>query len=119
MPDYFDEIADMLANSVTVGTFYSRDYLIAMLRSKFETEAELRTAVNLGTIEATRMADETLARAKAAGAEVVGVAVPISITCPRCAMTSHNLNDVAQGWCDNCKAYTSHRPGRPAGAKRH
>jgi hypothetical protein len=30
-----------------------------------------------------------------------------SITCPQCNMTSHNPNDVEQGYCGNCHAYTS------------
>jgi hypothetical protein len=30
-----------------------------------------------------------------------------SITCPKCNMTSHNPNDVEQGYCGNCHAYTS------------
>lgn len=30
----------------------------------------------------------------------------LSITCPVCGMTSYNLNDVANGYCGNCHAYT-------------
>ncbi len=33
--------------------------------------------------------------------------IPISITCPRCNKRSWNLNDIRNGWCDNCKAYTA------------
>jgi hypothetical protein len=33
--------------------------------------------------------------------------IPINITCPRCNKTSWNLNDIRNGWCDNCKAYTA------------
>jgi hypothetical protein len=33
--------------------------------------------------------------------------IPINITCPRCNKTSWNLNDIRNGWCDNCKAYTT------------
>lgn len=29
-----------------------------------------------------------------------------SITCPVCAMTSHNPNDVSQGYCGNCHDWT-------------
>jgi protein-arginine kinase activator protein McsA len=30
-----------------------------------------------------------------------------SITCPECGMTSYNPNDVAEGYCGNCHAFTS------------
>jgi hypothetical protein len=30
-----------------------------------------------------------------------------AVTCPKCNMTSHNPNDVEQGYCGNCHAYTS------------
>lgn len=33
--------------------------------------------------------------------------LPETITCPKCKRTSANANDIAQGWCGNCKAYTS------------
>lgn len=29
-----------------------------------------------------------------------------SITCPRCGMTSHNENDVREGYCGNCHDWT-------------
>lgn len=32
--------------------------------------------------------------------------LPEAITCPVCLMTSHNPNDIAQGYCGNCKVYT-------------
>ena len=32
-----------------------------------------------------------------------------SITCPRCGMTSHNSNDVREGYCGNCHDWTSPR----------
>ena len=34
-----------------------------------------------------------------------------SITCPRCGMTSHNPNDVREGYCGNCHDWTSPRHG--------
>jgi hypothetical protein len=30
-----------------------------------------------------------------------------SITCPRCGMTSHNPNDVREGYCGNCHDWTT------------
>src|SRR5205807_7468130 len=33
-----------------------------------------------------------------------------SITCPLCGMTSHNPNDVKNGYCGNCHAFTA-EPG--------
>lgn len=30
-----------------------------------------------------------------------------SITCPACGMTSYNSNDVEQGYCGNCHAWTN------------
>jgi ribosomal protein L37E len=30
----------------------------------------------------------------------------VSITCPRCGMTSYNPTDVEQGYCGNCHDYT-------------
>jgi ribosomal protein L37E len=35
---------------------------------------------------------------------------PASITCPRCGMTSYNLNDVREGYCGNC--HDIHRPAK-------
>lgn len=29
-----------------------------------------------------------------------------SITCPRCGLTSHNVNDTAEGYCGNCHDWT-------------
>jgi DNA-binding transcriptional ArsR family regulator len=43
-------------------------------------------------------------------AALVATSVP-SITCPRCGMTSHNPNDVEQGYCGNCHDWT--REARP------
>jgi hypothetical protein len=36
----------------------------------------------------------------------VGEQPPVSFTCPACEMTSHNPEDVAQGYCGNCHAWT-------------
>jgi hypothetical protein len=33
-------------------------------------------------------------------------AIVVSITCPMCGMTSHNPDDVKNGYCGNCHAYT-------------
>jgi hypothetical protein len=30
----------------------------------------------------------------------------MAITCPVCDMTSHNPNDIENGYCGNCHAYT-------------
>lgn len=30
-----------------------------------------------------------------------------SITCPFCGVTSHNPNDIENGWCGACNEYTS------------
>jgi hypothetical protein len=29
-----------------------------------------------------------------------------SFTCPECGMTSHNPNDVREGYCNNCHKWT-------------
>jgi hypothetical protein len=29
-----------------------------------------------------------------------------SFTCPRCKMTSHNPNDIREGYCGSCHAWT-------------
>jgi hypothetical protein len=42
------------------------------------------------------------------GSERVAKTYP-SITCPRCAMTSYNPNDIRQGYCGNCHDWT--QPG--------
>lgn len=42
MPDYFDEVADLVANSRTVGPYVDRATLLANLRSTFPTEQALR-----------------------------------------------------------------------------
>lgn len=34
---------------------------------------------------------------------------PDSFTCPACGMTSHNPDDVAQGYCGNCHDFTGPR----------
>lgn len=31
---------------------------------------------------------------------------PAAFTCPRCTMTSHNPNDIREGYCGNCKEWT-------------
>lgn len=36
--------------------------------------------------------------------------MPDSITCPRCGATSHNLNDVREGYCGRCHDWTTPRP---------
>ena len=28
------------------------------------------------------------------------------VTCPRCGMTSYNLNDIREGYCGNCHDWT-------------
>lgn len=33
-----------------------------------------------------------------------------SITCPVCGMTSHNPNDVTEGYCGNCHDWTRESP---------
>lgn len=30
----------------------------------------------------------------------------VSFTCPRCGLTSHNLNDIVEGYCGNCHDWT-------------
>lgn len=45
MSDYFDEIADLMAVSLTAGQLNTREEIIAKLRSRFKTEAELRAKV--------------------------------------------------------------------------
>jgi hypothetical protein len=35
-----------------------------------------------------------------------------SITCPVCLMTSYNPNDIREGYCGNCSAWTTPRPPR-------
>ena len=32
-----------------------------------------------------------------------------SITCPVCSMTSYNVNDIREGYCGNCHAWTTPR----------
>lgn len=32
---------------------------------------------------------------------------PDTITCPKCGVTSHNPNDVREGYCGNCHDFTS------------
>jgi len=59
---------------------------------------------------------EYLTRAQAAQAAVDGIVgceghhcaehSPVGFTCPQCQMTSYNPNDVAQGYCGNCHAWT-------------
>lgn len=34
------------------------------------------------------------------------IALPASITCPRCGRTSYNPTDVAEGYCGACHAWT-------------
>jgi ribosomal protein S27AE len=33
-------------------------------------------------------------------------------TCPRCGMTSHNVNDAREGYCGNCHDYTGDTKAR-------
>lgn len=38
---------------------------------------------------------------------------PEKITCPKCGRTSWNPNDVREGYCGACHAFTSKRGGSP------
>jgi hypothetical protein len=44
----------------------------------------------------------------AKGFRGTGTRRAVSITCPRCGMTSHNSADVAEGYCGNCHDWTGH-----------
>jgi hypothetical protein len=33
--------------------------------------------------------------------------LPELVRCPQCTLKSANANDIAQGWCGKCEAYTS------------
>lgn len=45
-----------------------------------------------------------------AAREAVGVRpAQDSITCPVCGMTSYNPNDIREGFCGNCHAWTTER----------
>lgn len=41
-----------------------------------------------------------------AARKAVGVRPTPSITCPVCGMTSYNPNDIREGYCGNCHAWT-------------
>lgn len=43
-------------------------------------------------------------------AEAAFAAAPPSITCPVCGRRSYNPNDICEGYCGACHAYTSWRP---------
>ena len=36
-----------------------------------------------------------------------------SITCPKCGRTSYNVNDIEQGYCGQCHAWTADRSAAP------
>lgn len=46
-PDYFDEVADLMAGSRTVGPYVDRATILAALRAKFTTEDALREFMKL------------------------------------------------------------------------
>ena len=37
------------------------------------------------------------------------------ITCPRCLMTSYSPDNIREGYCGNCRDWTSRRPGPAPG----
>jgi hypothetical protein len=37
------------------------------------------------------------------------------ITCPRCLMTSYSPEDIQEGYCGNCRDWTSRSPGPAQG----
>jgi predicted enzyme related to lactoylglutathione lyase len=70
MSDYFDETADMMAASWTVGRHVSREEIIAALRAKFKTEDELRAAMTVIKADVA----QTIEKIEAEGGHVVGIA---------------------------------------------
>lgn len=70
--DYFDDVADLLAASWTVGRWCGRDEIVTALRKKYKTEAELREEMD--TIKRNVMKE--LNAAEADGFQVVGIAQP-------------------------------------------
>jgi uncharacterized C2H2 Zn-finger protein len=50
-----------------------------------------------------------IAHMEAAHPDVLRQRGVATITCPRCGMTSANPNDVREGYCGNCHAFTGAR----------
>lgn len=73
MADYFDEVADKMAASLSVGQFHTRQTIIAALRARFKTEMELREYFSFLMAEAEKLSDteSLLIRRKEGGAYLV------------------------------------------------
>lgn len=70
MSDYFDEVADMMAASWTVGRHTSREIILKALRTKYKTEDELRAVMRAAEVAVK----QTIEKIEAEGGEVVGIA---------------------------------------------
>lgn len=73
MSDLFDEVADMMAASWTVGRHVKREAIMTALRAKYKTEDELRAAVN----DASAKTAQAIEKIEAEGGQVVGIAQEI------------------------------------------
>lgn len=73
MSNLFDEVADMMAASWTVGRHVKREVIMKALRAKYKTEDELRAAV--GAIQTG--VKQTIEKIEAEGGQVVGIAQQI------------------------------------------
>lgn len=108
---YFDEIADMLARSFTVGRFHVRDHILASLHRKYASEAELRAAVTFFREHAEDMVEKLPDGGSVSiatyehGKYVTPADVP-SFKCPRCGAVSYNAYDIAEAYCGVCHAWT-------------
>lgn len=113
---YYDEIADMLSRSFTVGRHVSREQIMEQLTQRFPTEAVLREYVKL----ARGVVEGQIATLEARGNHVLGIAtledgklvqpsdVP-SFKCPTCGRKSYNPTDITEGYCGACHDWTGSR----------
>lgn len=112
----YDVWADKMARSFTVGRHHGREEILALLKAKYPTEADLRAMIDMveGKVRAqiAKAEDEDMVVVSIATLEdgrVVTPATVPSFKCPRCGATSYNPDDIANGYCGACRDWT----GRP------
>lgn len=101
----YDEVADMMARSWTVGRHVDRDTIMAGLRRAFPTEAALRIKLEELKAAAAKLPEDAVGIAQAD----TGKPDQPSITCPKCGMTSYHPTDIAEGFCAKCDDWTTKR----------
>ena len=99
-----EEAADLfMSTAVGRSTGASREEVLAMLRARFATEAELSAFVQSAKLKLEAMLT-------AAGGPYTLLDHGHAIRCNFCGMTSHNTQDVMHLYCGKCNRFHERQP---------